>query len=665
MSSVYIRPIFFYSIVAALLILGGCNGTGGAGTTGSSSGGHGSSMTAQDTIPPGDKRCPAGGVEIFYGIDDNGDGVLEEAERNGSEVICNGAAGASGESTIVLQSAIAVGDATCPAGGIEISSGIDANGNGTLDADEISGSQVICNGSTGSTGSAGKPTIVSQVAIPVGDATCPAGGVRLFYGVDDDGNGTLSSAERDGSLVVCYGAQGDSGTPADQAPSAVVSSDPFARVGATVLLDGSGSTDPEGEALTYRWTVLAAPSDSAAVLDNVTAAQPSFVPDVAGDYQFVLRVTDTHGNSSTSRVVTLQAADWVVSSTEPGAFSSVQDAVDWATSGERILVRAGTYAGSLQLDKGIELVGEDPDTTTIEGQITVSASGVTIRNLGVTNPTGADGILVSGIGGVNVLGNRIVNVGTDASFAGTAEGIYIADLNTTQAISAITIAGNVIDGVGNGQSGTNKGIFVGDSHADVLLSGLTISRNTIKNVVARSDKVYASGGRGAYGILINWGASGAHDGTVEKARLIGNDISDLSGYWVHAIGLEGPTPSAYVANNVVSGLTSTKGYVDGEEVVLEDPTQSLDSVGVFFEANADAASVLLRGNRFSKGLPYGVAVHPDLIEVLGAESIDATVNWWGDASGPDGAGSGVSSNVDYGPWCTQSDCSDIISLSIQ
>src|SRR5262249_37784846 len=51
------------------------------------------------------------------------------------------------------------------------------------------------------------------------------------------------------------------------------------KVGDTVALDGTGSSDADGDALTYRWSLLAAPTGSAATLNNPTAINPTFIAD--------------------------------------------------------------------------------------------------------------------------------------------------------------------------------------------------------------------------------------------------------------------------------------------------------------------------------------------------------------------------------------------------
>jgi hypothetical protein len=68
--------------------------------------------------------------------------------------------------------------------------------------------------------------------------------------------------------------------------------------GTVITLNGSASTDPNGDPLTYSWTLLTKPAGSAAVLANPTSVTPSFTVDLAGDYVVRLIVNDGTSNSA-------------------------------------------------------------------------------------------------------------------------------------------------------------------------------------------------------------------------------------------------------------------------------------------------------------------------------------------------------------------------------
>jgi len=68
--------------------------------------------------------------------------------------------------------------------------------------------------------------------------------------------------------------------------------DHYASLGEVVTLDGSASTDVDGNSLTYSWQIITAPAGSIATLSDATQIMPAFTVDVAGDYVIELIVDD-------------------------------------------------------------------------------------------------------------------------------------------------------------------------------------------------------------------------------------------------------------------------------------------------------------------------------------------------------------------------------------
>ena len=60
----------------------------------------------------------------------------------------------------------------------------------------------------------------------------------------------------------------------------------------TVQLNGSGSSDADGDALSFRWALTTRPAGSQATLTNSTLVNPTFVADVLGTYVAQLIVND-------------------------------------------------------------------------------------------------------------------------------------------------------------------------------------------------------------------------------------------------------------------------------------------------------------------------------------------------------------------------------------
>ena len=90
---------------------------------------------------------------------------------------------------------------------------------------------------------------------------------------------------------------------ANQPPVAHAGTSQMVRVGRVVTLDGSQSSDPDSNPLTYAWTLTALPPGSAAALSGATSVNPTFVPDVAGSYTAQLIVNDGTVNSAPATVM--------------------------------------------------------------------------------------------------------------------------------------------------------------------------------------------------------------------------------------------------------------------------------------------------------------------------------------------------------------------------
>ena len=72
--------------------------------------------------------------------------------------------------------------------------------------------------------------------------------------------------------------------------------------GSLVQLSGAGSTDVDGDPLTYRWSLIALPAGSLATLSNPAAVNPAFTADSAGLYVAQLIVNDGRIDSAPSTV---------------------------------------------------------------------------------------------------------------------------------------------------------------------------------------------------------------------------------------------------------------------------------------------------------------------------------------------------------------------------
>ena len=137
---------------------------------------------------------------------------------------------------------------------------------------------------------------------------------------------------------------------------------------ATVQLDGSASNDPDGDALTFSWSLLSKPSGSGATLSDAHNAKPTFVADQAGSYVAQLIVSD--GKLSSAPVTVAISTD---------------DSVPIANAGPDQIVAGGS---TVQLDGGSS---KDPDGSQLFYAWSFTTippgSGATLSNPSVVNPT--------------------------------------------------------------------------------------------------------------------------------------------------------------------------------------------------------------------------------------------------------------------------------------
>ena len=136
--------------------------------------------------------------------------------------------------------------------------------------------------------------------------------------------------------------------PANLPPTANPGFDQTVAVGSTANLNGYGSSDTDGNRLTFQWTLSARPAGSAAALSNSTTPTPSFVADVAGNYSVQLVVNDGTASSAPATVIISTVNSAPVANAGPNQTSRIGATVQLdGTSSSDFDGNRITYAWSL------------------------------------------------------------------------------------------------------------------------------------------------------------------------------------------------------------------------------------------------------------------------------------------------------------------------------
>jgi len=409
--------------------------------------------------------------------------------------------------------------------------------------------------------------------------------------------------------------------------------------------------------------------------------------------------------------------DWIGSS--PGdsvsghvygydAFSTIVDGVD-AVSDSTVHVAAGTYTESVTINKSIDLVGQPgaiikcpatPKTVKVQEsghtfEYVVLAAGGTYGS--GNNTYYGTGTINIGITGFEIDGN---NGGTSSSYyftgillrnaVGNISDNYIHDMygpsgnGSGEQTFGMLIYGNSDATVyGNTVENFSRGGIVANGEAGLLADPVVDIKN---NIVYGNGLEDATGWWAENGIQIGYGASGIVEG---------NEVSNC---WVNSTGWASTgvmvvdTSFVTIDGNHVYNNYQAIGVVDFSAayghpwnvLVVENVTVSnntLESNEWGITVNNDARNITILYNNilntagdaidvwnygYGDPSPTNVTIHYNNIYNNGwglwtdnnqIDTVNATLNWWGNAVGPYNAtmnpcstGDGVEGNVKFIPW---------------
>jgi len=354
------------------------------------------------------------------------------------------------------------------------------------------------------------------------------------------------------------------------------------------------------------------------------------------------------------------ATTWTVDDNGPANFTTILAAIDAASDGDTIIVAAGTYTDDIwnsssgipagyRITKSITLLGaqagNDPAGSTDRGGETILvrtnglpyslyASNITIDGftIGSSDPdTGGRLIIADNADDVTIRNCIIQNTPS----ASSGHGVYIYPGAENALIEYNTFYNTAWEAIASGGASdaviSHNYISQSGQHAIQWMnhagSNNEITYNHISNITDKTAIQY-------------WGGSGV---IISHNVIVGgNTMND--GIWLDNAA-DGSTVSYNQISDTIYAGINVREYCTGATITYNN----ISSCGTGVEKHSgDATGVTVNYNSIH-GNSFGVANYD-------STAIDATNNWWGDASGPyhstnpGGLGDAVSDNVLYDPW---------------
>lgn len=283
-------------------------------------------------------------------------------------------------------------------------------------------------------------------------------------------------------------------------PVADAGADKCSIPGLIVRPDGSASSDPDGDNITYHWNVAQAPSGANAAINDATSATPEFTTDEAGQYFLALEVSDGIWDPVYDTVELNIFNPTVVNELDLNAGQTIPNLCDDRSVPDAYLNTSATVRAILTFEPGVRMEVAQSSDLYINADGTLIAEGTADQPIDMVgkqavpgfwdeividsdNNNSFDHVNVSDAGGGRFEANvylgkdRRVSI-TNSGFSNSlTTGFRINDSGTIQAFASNTFSDN-----------TEDALILAPSHLVIIDENLSFENNGRDGVVVSGNR---------------------------------------------------------------------------------------------------------------------------------------------------------------------------------
>jgi parallel beta-helix repeat protein len=169
-------------------------------------------------------------------------------------------------------------------------------------------------------------------------------------------------------------------------------------------------------------------------------------------------------------------------------YTTIQDAIDNANEGDTIFIKEGIYYEHLIIDKSVYLIGENKETTIIDGShlgnvVLINAdyvmiNGLTIRNCGRKY---LNSVLILNESDNSIIVNNIIHAFTEEHIFNSGVVLIASDSNIITGNTIINVTYSIVMALSSSNS-INKNTFIGMNPWNSFCGGISIGLSNYNKI---------------------------------------------------------------------------------------------------------------------------------------------------------------------------------------